>query len=103
MVSYPYRILRSPTETDRCFMEKKPEKHSEQYSKITKQDRKNIARAISYMTHIAVTMAVCVLIGVLLGLFLDSRLGTDPWLVIVFSLLGCMAAFKSMIDIAKKF
>ncbi|MCL1864101.1 MAG: AtpZ/AtpI family protein [Defluviitaleaceae bacterium] len=75
----------------------------EKYSKITKQDRKNIARAIGYMTHIAVTMAVCVLMGVLLGMFLDNRFGTDPWLVIVFSIIGCMAAFKSMFDIAKKF
>jgi F0F1-type ATP synthase assembly protein I len=51
----------------------------------------------------AITMAVCVLIGVLLGLFLDTRLGTDPWLVIIFSLLGCLSGFKSMIDVAKKF
>jgi len=77
----------------------KPGKHS----KISKEDRKNIARALGYMTHIAVTMAACVLIGVLLGLFLDRRLGTDPWLVIIFSLLGCLSAFKAMIDIAKKF
>jgi ATP synthase protein I len=60
-------------------------------------------KAAGYMSHIAVSMAACVLIGVLLGLFLDNLLGTDPWLVIVFSILGCLAALKSMIDIAKKF
>jgi ATP synthase protein I len=75
----------------------------EKYSKVTKQDRRTMLRAAGYMTHIAVTMAVCVLIGVLLGLWLDTRLGTDPWLVIIFSILGVMAAIKSMIDIAKKF
>lgn len=75
----------------------------EKYSKISKQDRKNILRAISYTTQIGLTMAACIVIGVLLGLFLDNRLGTDPWLVLVFTFLGCIAAFKSMIDIAKKF
>ena len=73
------------------------------HSKLSGQDKKTIFRALSYMTHIAVTMASCVLIGVLLGLFLDNRLGTDPWFVIIFSLLGCLSAFKAMIDIAKKF
>ena len=73
------------------------------YSKVSKEDRKNIMRAVTYMSQIAVTVAACVIIGVLLGHFLDSRLGTEPWLVLVFSLLGCLAGFKSMIDIAKKF
>ncbi|MCL2386095.1 MAG: AtpZ/AtpI family protein [Defluviitaleaceae bacterium] len=75
----------------------------DKYSKISKKDRKNIFRAAGYMTQIAVTSAACVLIGVLLGHFLDNRLGTDPWLVIIFSILGCLAAFKAMIDVAKKF
>jgi ATP synthase protein I len=75
----------------------------EKYSKFTKQDRKNIMRAVAYMSQIAVTMAACVLIGVLLGHFLDNRLGTGPWLVLVFSFLGSVAAFKAMFDIAKKF
>jgi F0F1-type ATP synthase assembly protein I len=73
------------------------------HSKVSKEDRKNIVRAMGYMTHIAVTMAACVLIGVLIGLGLDNLLGTDPWLVIIFSILGCLSAFKAMIDIAKKF
>ncbi|MDR0273440.1 MAG: AtpZ/AtpI family protein [Clostridiales bacterium] len=75
----------------------------ENHSKINKSDSKNIARAIGYMTHIAITMSACVLMGVLLGLFLDSKLGTGHWMVIIFSLLGCLAALKAMIDIAKKF
>lgn len=74
----------------------------EKHDKISKQDRKNVMRALGMMTHIGLTMAGCVLGGVLLGLFLDSRLGTSPWLVIVFSLVGCVAAFKALFDIAKK-
>lgn len=75
----------------------------EKYSKFSKEDRKNIMRAVSYMSQIAITVAACVLIGVLLGHFLDNRLGTDPCLVLIFSLLGCLAGFKAMFDIAKKF
>ena len=82
--------------------EKKPEKISEKYSKVTAEDRKSMAHGLGIVLNFAVTAAACVLIGVFLGLFLDRRLGTDPWLVIVFSLLGVLAAFKSMFDMAKK-
>jgi len=75
----------------------------DKYSKISKKDKQNIFRAVGYMSQIAFTVAACVLVGVLLGRFLDNRLGTDPWLVIIFSLLGVLSAFKAMIDIAKKF
>ncbi|MCL1877748.1 MAG: AtpZ/AtpI family protein [Defluviitaleaceae bacterium] len=54
------------------------------------------------MTQIGLTMAFCVLGGVLFGVFLDSRLDTTPWFTIALSLLGCVAAFKAMYDIAKK-
>jgi len=59
-------------------------------------------RAVGMMTQIGLTMAFCVLGGVLFGVFLDSRLDTTPWFTIALSLLGCVAAFKAMYDIAKK-
>jgi ATP synthase protein I len=70
--------------------------------KNDKQQRREIMRALSLLSHIGITIAVCILIGVLLGRFLDSVLGTSPWLLLVFSLLGTAAAFKSLLDIAKK-
>ena len=80
----------------------KPEKASAKYSKVTAEDRKNLAHGLGIVLNFAVTAAACVLIGVFFGLFLDRRLGTDPWMVVVFSLLGVLAAFKSMFDMAKK-
>lgn len=72
------------------------------YSKVSKQDRKNLVRAVGIASQIGLSMATCVLVGVLLGVFLDDRLGTSPWLVLVFTFLGCLAAFKTLFDIAKK-
>lgn len=55
-------------------------------------------RALAYFSHIGVTMAASVVIGVLLGKFLDDMLGTTPWLLLVFSLCGAGAAIKVMFD-----
>ncbi|MGI6566134.1 MAG: AtpZ/AtpI family protein [Limnochordia bacterium] len=53
-------------------------------------------RALAYFSQIGITMAASVLIGVLLGRYLDILLGTAPWLGLVFSLLGAGAAIKLM-------
>ena len=71
--------------------------------KLTKKERKEIIRAMGLMTQIGLTIIVCVALGIFLGRFLDDTLGTSPWLLLVFTLLGCASAVKAMVDLAKKF
>lgn len=59
-------------------------------------------RALSYFSQIGVTMASSVLVGVFLGKFLDGLLGTSPWLLLIFSLLGVGAAIKALFNMSKK-
>ena len=67
-----------------------------------KKQRRELMHAISFLSQIAVTMAASVLIGVFLGRFLDKLLGTTPWLLLVFSLLGVIAAIKAIFDMGMK-
>ena len=66
------------------------------------KDRREIGRALMFFSQIAVNIVGCVLVGVLLGRFLDNLLGTAPWLLLLLSLLGAGAAVKSIVDLAKK-
>ena len=72
-------------------------------SKFSKKEKRDMARAFGLMAQIGLTMALCIFFGVLLGMFLDDRLGTSPWLLLLFAFIGCGAAFKSMFNLAKKF
>jgi len=67
-----------------------------------KNQRGNILRAFSFTTQIGLTMASCVLVGVLQGKLLDSLLGTSPWLLLTCSLLGVAASIKSLFDMNMK-
>jgi len=77
------------------------EKHS--LGSFTRKEKRTIGRAMAMMTQIAFTVIGCIFAGVFLGRFLDNWLDTSPWLLIIFLLLGCLASFKGIIDVAKKF
>jgi len=67
-----------------------------------KQQRNEFARALSVLSQIGITIIACIAVGIFLGWYLDSLLGTSPWLLIIFTFLGIAAAFKSIFDFAKK-
>ncbi len=56
-------------------------------------------RALAYFSQIGVTIAASILTGVLLGKYLDIWLGTTPWFLLIFSLLGVGASFKVLFNI----
>ena len=64
--------------------------------------RQELLRSLSMVSQIGLTVTACVLMGVLLGRFLDNHFGTSPWLLLVFTLLGVTAAFKSLFEFAKR-
>ena len=66
-----------------------------------KNDRREMLKGLSMVSQISITIIVCLLIGIFLGRFLDSLLGTEPWLLILFMLLGIGAAMKSIYDLGK--
>jgi len=70
--------------------------------KLTKKERKSIFRAFALITYMGVSVVICVGVGIFVGWLLDRWLGTGPWLLMVFSVLGIFAAIKAMYDMAKR-
>lgn len=58
-------------------------------------------RALAHFSHIGLTMAAAVLVGVLLGKYLDGLFGTSPWLLLLTSLSGVGAAIKLLFNLSK--
>lgn len=65
-------------------------------------EKRELYRALRFFSQISFTIVACVIIGVLIGRFLDGFFGTSPWLLALFSLLGVAAAFKSLFDLGMK-
>jgi len=60
-----------------------------------------IAKAFRFAS-VGLEMGVAVAIGWGIGTWLDSKLGTKPWLMLVFLLFGVAAGFKAVYTAARK-
>jgi ATP synthase protein I len=54
------------------------------------------------LASVGIEFALSTVIGMLGGRWLDGKLGTEPWLMIVGLLLGVTAGFRSLIRTAQK-
>ncbi|MCL2548684.1 MAG: AtpZ/AtpI family protein [Symbiobacteriaceae bacterium] len=66
------------------------------------KQRQDAFRGFMILSQMGFTMASCVIVGVLIGRFLDGLMDSSPWGVVFFSLLGLGAAFKSLYDMSLK-
>lgn len=66
------------------------------------KDSGSTVRALGVTGGIGFMMAACVLGGYFVGSYLDSKLGTAPWLLITFLLMGLAAGFIEIYNIIKK-
>ena len=58
--------------------------------------------AFAYLLHVGITIISCIAVALFAGYYLDKLLGSSPWMLLLFILFGIIAAFKSIIDFAKK-
>ena len=53
-------------------------------------------RSILNLMTVGTTLVACIVLGYLLGSYLDRKIGTSPWLVVVGVLLGTAAGFVGL-------
>ena len=66
------------------------------------KDTKQIMRALGYVSTLGISMAAAIGIGALLGLYLDKKFNTEPWLLYIGLGFGVAAAFKNLHLMYKK-
>jgi ATP synthase protein I len=54
------------------------------------------------VSSVGIEMAVATLIGWAIGYWLDRTFGTEPWLMLVFLLVGVAAGFKGLLRAANE-
>ncbi|VFQ42579.1 AtpZ/AtpI family protein [Desulfoluna butyratoxydans] len=61
-----------------------------------------ILKELSYYSSLGLQVAISILLGVGVGIFLDRFFGTTPVLMLVFLVLGIAAAFRNLLLAVKR-
>ena len=61
---------------------------------------KRYRRYLRFST-VGLELGLAVIIGLLVGQYLDKWLGTDPWLLLLFLIFGMAAGFRSVFRLLK--
>jgi putative F0F1-ATPase subunit (Ca2+/Mg2+ transporter) len=48
-------------------------------------------------SSVGLELGIAVILGLLFGMWLDRRLGTEPWMMLVFLVLGLIAGFRNVL------
>ena len=67
-----------------------------------KEDKRKFYKQLGRVSAIGLEMGLCVAIGLAIGYFLDRYFQTKPWFTIIFLILGIVAAFRSLLSLAKE-
>lgn len=65
-------------------------------------ETKRLFKTLSHLSTVGLVMAISIAAGALIGYYLDTRFGTEPWLFFVFLGFGIVAAFKNLFTMVKK-
>lgn len=59
-------------------------------------------RRLAELSSTALVLPSSIAIGLFFGYWLDKRLGTEPWLLLVFTVLGIVSGLLSLFRIIRK-
>jgi ATP synthase protein I len=61
-----------------------------------KRETRRYIKELAYFSTIGLSVALAIFIGLAIGVWLDKRFGTSPWLTIIFLLLGIAAGYRNI-------
>jgi ATP synthase protein I len=61
-----------------------------------KREKRRYIKELAYFSTIGLSVALSIFIGLAIGVYLDKRWGTTPWLTLIFMILGIAAGFKNI-------
>lgn len=61
-----------------------------------KKETKKLFRELWYYSSLSFSIALAIVIGLAIGLWLDTRYDTSPWFTLIFLGLGIIAGFRNI-------
>lgn len=60
------------------------------------KEKRRYIKDLAYFSTVGLSMALAVFIGLAIGVYLDHRWDTSPWMTLIFLVLGIVAGFRNI-------
>ncbi|MDD2389393.1 MAG: AtpZ/AtpI family protein [Desulfobacterales bacterium] len=61
-----------------------------------KRKNRRYLKDIAYFSSLGLSIALSIFIGLGIGVYLDKKFDTSPWLTLIFLILGIIAGFRNI-------
>ena len=61
-----------------------------------KRETRRSLKELAYYSSLGLSVSLSIFIGLAIGVYLDRRFGTHPWLTLIFLVLGIAAGFRNI-------
>jgi ATP synthase protein I len=61
-----------------------------------KKETRTWMRELAYYSSVGLSLSFSIFIGLAIGVYLDRRFGTTPWLTLIFMGLGIVAGYRNI-------
>jgi len=67
-----------------------------------KKETRRAYKELAYFGSLGISVALAIFIGLGIGIWLDRKFGTSPWLTLVFLVFGIIAGFRNIALVIKR-
>jgi ATP synthase protein I len=60
------------------------------------RERRELYKSLGFLSSVGICVVVSILIGMVMGFYLDQWLGTAPWMLLIFLGLGIVSGFRNI-------
>jgi ATP synthase protein I len=67
-----------------------------------KRETRRAYKELAYFSSLGISVALAIFIGLGIGVWLDRKLDTSPWLTLIFLAFGIIAGFRNIALVIKR-
>ena len=67
-----------------------------------KRETRRAYKELAYYSSLGISVALAIFIGLGLGVWLDRKFHTEPWLTLIFLVFGIVAGFRNIALVIKR-
>ncbi|MDY0211935.1 MAG: AtpZ/AtpI family protein [Desulfuromonadaceae bacterium] len=66
------------------------------------EDRRELFKSLGFLSSVGISMVASILIGMVMGFYLDRWLDTAPWMLLIFLGFGIVSGFRNIFILTRR-